>query len=169
MLAKNNLDFVDRVMLVLIITMQKIDVGIQKNSNTVQHRVPLSKKSEKIGKIHRRWCWSTSHFRSIIYIQCDKGDNCPMCHTRTEQQFHPDIYKSTKCHDMQQTTYCPRGPFCAFAHVEQQEHEQNEDPMRSRTVSDARFELARCCLPISLYLIIIALENDVDSNWSNDR
>merc|ERR1711953_138919 len=75
--------------------------------------------------------------------KCDKGDNCPMCHTRTEQQFHPDIYKSTKCHDMQQTTYCPRGPFCAFAHVEQQEHEQNEDPMRSRTVSDARFELAR--------------------------
>jgi hypothetical protein len=66
-----------------------------------------------------------------------------MCHTRTEQQFHPDIYKSTKCHDMQQTTYCPRGPFCAFAHVEQQEHEQNDDPMRSRTVSDARFELAR--------------------------
>jgi hypothetical protein len=75
--------------------------------------------------------------------KCDKGDNCPMCHTRTEQQFHPDIYKSTKCHDMQQTTYCPRGPFCAFAHVEQQEHEQNDDPMRSRTVSDARFELAR--------------------------
>ena len=26
------------------------------------------------------------------------------------------IYKSTKCNDIQQTGYCPRGPFCAFAH-----------------------------------------------------
>ncbi|KAI0237854.1 hypothetical protein LSAT2_011558 [Lamellibrachia satsuma] len=50
--------------------------------------------------------------------QCDNGDNCPYCHTRTEQQFHPEIYKSTKCNDMVQTGYCPRGPFCAFAHVE---------------------------------------------------
>jgi len=51
---------------------------------------------------------------------CEKGDNCQFCHTRTEQQFHPEIYKSTKCHDMTQTGYCPRGPFCAFAHVEQE-------------------------------------------------
>ncbi|CAG2117230.1 unnamed protein product, partial [Medioppia subpectinata] len=49
---------------------------------------------------------------------CDSQDNCPYCHTRTEQQFHPEIYKSTKCNDIQQTGYCPRGPFCAFAHVE---------------------------------------------------
>nr|XP_054310618.1 putative E3 ubiquitin-protein ligase UNKL isoform X3 [Pongo pygmaeus] len=28
------------------------------------------------------------------------------------------IYKSTKCNDMRQTGYCPRGPFCAFAHIE---------------------------------------------------
>lgn len=49
---------------------------------------------------------------------CDAGDSCPYCHTRTEQQFHPEIYKSTKCNDMQQTNYCPRGPFCAFAHVD---------------------------------------------------
>ncbi|KAJ8344632.1 hypothetical protein SKAU_G00288250 [Synaphobranchus kaupii] len=35
-----------------------------------------------------------------------------------QQQFHPEIYKSTKCNDMRQTGYCPRGPFCAFAHVE---------------------------------------------------
>lgn len=67
---------------------------------------------------------------------CDRGDSCPYCHTRTEQQFHPEvmyihqcyskmttllchhhqIYKSTKCNDIQQTGYCPRGPFCAFAH-----------------------------------------------------
>ncbi|CAN7945976.1 unnamed protein product, partial [Ixodes hexagonus] len=59
---------------------------------------------------------------------CDNGDNCSYCHTRTEQQFHPEatgvlsvqIYKSTKCNDMQQANYCPRGPFCAFAHVEKE-------------------------------------------------
>lgn len=49
---------------------------------------------------------------------CDASDQCPYCHTRTEQQFHPEIYKSTKCNDIQQTGYCPRGAFCAFAHVE---------------------------------------------------
>uniref|UniRef100_A0A914XE91 C3H1-type domain-containing protein n=1 Tax=Plectus sambesii TaxID=2011161 RepID=A0A914XE91_9BILA len=47
---------------------------------------------------------------------CDNGDHCQYCHTRTEQQFHPEIYKSTKCNDMLQHGYCPRGPFCAFAH-----------------------------------------------------
>ncbi|XP_031353673.1 RING finger protein unkempt isoform X1 [Photinus pyralis] len=51
---------------------------------------------------------------------CDSGDSCSYCHTRTEQQFHPEIYKSTKCNDVQQSGYCPRGVFCAFAHVEQE-------------------------------------------------
>ncbi|CAK6438530.1 unnamed protein product [Pipistrellus nathusii] len=51
--------------------------------------------------------------------KCENGDACQYCHTRTEQQFHPEIYKSTKCNDMQQAGSCPRGPFCAFAHVEQ--------------------------------------------------
>uniref|UniRef100_A0A3Q2E8W6 Unk like zinc finger n=1 Tax=Cyprinodon variegatus TaxID=28743 RepID=A0A3Q2E8W6_CYPVA len=50
--------------------------------------------------------------------KCDSGDSCQYCHSRTEQQFHPEIYKSTKCNDKRQTGYCPRGPFCAFAHVE---------------------------------------------------
>ncbi|KAL0840929.1 hypothetical protein ABMA28_014725 [Loxostege sticticalis] len=49
---------------------------------------------------------------------CEAGDACGYCHTRTEQQFHPEIYKSTKCNDVQQAGYCPRGLFCAFAHVE---------------------------------------------------
>ncbi|XP_061425904.1 putative E3 ubiquitin-protein ligase UNKL isoform X1 [Lethenteron reissneri] len=49
---------------------------------------------------------------------CESKDACLYCHTRTEQQFHPEIYKSTKCNDMQQMGLCPRGPFCAFAHVE---------------------------------------------------
>ncbi|XP_078521057.1 putative E3 ubiquitin-protein ligase UNKL isoform X2 [Lissotriton helveticus] len=50
--------------------------------------------------------------------KCGSADTCQYCHSRTEQQFHPEIYKSTKCNDMRQTGYCPRGPFCAFAHVE---------------------------------------------------
>ncbi|XP_017884833.1 RING finger protein unkempt isoform X8 [Ceratina calcarata] len=49
---------------------------------------------------------------------CEQGDSCTYCHTRTEQQFHPEIYKSTKCNDVQQAGYCPRGVFCAFAHVD---------------------------------------------------
>jgi hypothetical protein len=27
---------------------------------------------------------------------CEEGDSCAYCHTRTEQQFHPEIYKSSK-------------------------------------------------------------------------
>uniref|UniRef100_A0A3Q0T060 Unk zinc finger n=1 Tax=Amphilophus citrinellus TaxID=61819 RepID=A0A3Q0T060_AMPCI len=50
--------------------------------------------------------------------KCEGAESCQYCHTRTEQQFHPEIYKSTKCNDMQQCGSCPRGPFCAFAHVE---------------------------------------------------
>ncbi|XP_075889905.1 RING finger protein unkempt homolog isoform X2 [Nelusetta ayraudi] len=50
--------------------------------------------------------------------KCEGTEGCQYCHTRTEQQFHPEIYKSTKCNDMQQCGSCPRGPFCAFAHVE---------------------------------------------------
>ncbi|KAJ8037135.1 RING finger protein unkempt-like [Holothuria leucospilota] len=57
---------------------------------------------------------------------CEQEDMCQYCHTRTEQQFHPEIYKSTKCNDMQQTGYCPRGPFCAFAHVEQEMSSQRD-------------------------------------------
>merc|ERR1719284_1762704 len=58
---------------------------------------------------------------------CDQGDNCQYCHTRTEQQFHPEIYKSTKCNDIVNTSYCPRGAFCAFAHLEQDSLEGGTD------------------------------------------
>ncbi|XP_014295441.1 RING finger protein unkempt isoform X2 [Microplitis demolitor] len=58
---------------------------------------------------------------------CDQGDNCMYCHTRTEQQFHPEIYKSTKCNDVQQAGYCPRGVFCAFAHVDREFTLINQD------------------------------------------
>lgn len=63
---------------------------------------------------------------------CEQGDSCCYCHTRTEQQFHPEIYKSTKCNDVQQTGYCPRGPFCAFAHDEKEltaPRELTDEPM----------------------------------------
>ena len=53
-------------------------------------------------------------------VNCEVGDACQYCHTRTEQQFHPEIYKSTKCNDIQNTSYCPRGAFCAFAHLERE-------------------------------------------------
>nr|CAI5822936.1 unnamed protein product [Callosobruchus analis] len=63
---------------------------------------------------------------------CDAGDMCSYCHTRTEQQFHPEIYKSTKCNDVQQSGYCPRGVFCAFAHVE---HLDTDSPTVSNSIS----------------------------------
>lgn len=59
-------------------------------------------------------------------MQCENGDGCVYCHTRTEQQFHPEIYKSTKCNDKVQTGKCPRGAFCAFAHVENEITSQRE-------------------------------------------
>ncbi|CAI2346585.1 unnamed protein product [Caenorhabditis sp. 36 PRJEB53466] len=49
---------------------------------------------------------------------CKAGDTCPYCHTRTEQQFHPDVYKSSKCTDFLEHGFCPRAMFCAFAHHE---------------------------------------------------
>lgn len=51
---------------------------------------------------------------------CEAGDDCMYCHTRTEQQFHPEIYKSTKCNDMASQSYCPRGVYCAFAHSDKE-------------------------------------------------
>ncbi|VDK45881.1 unnamed protein product [Anisakis simplex] len=56
--------------------------------------------------------------------QCEQGDECGYCHTRTEQQFHPEIYKSTKCNDMLEHGYCPRAVFCAFAHHDSELHVQ---------------------------------------------
>jgi len=63
--------------------------------------------------------------------QCESKDSCHYCHTRTEQQFHPEIYKSTKCNDIQTTSFCPRGPFCAFAHNDQEMNAERELSMES--------------------------------------
>lgn len=78
---------------------------------------------------------------------CEAGDNCQYCHTRTEQQFHPEIYKSTKCNDVQQQGYCPRSVFCAFAHV-QCEFELLFAPLRAnhnRALSFQLMELEKKC------------------------
>lgn len=71
-------------------------------------------------------------------VHCEQGDQCCYCHTRTEQQFHPEIYKSTRCNDVQATGYCPRGPFCAFAHDDKElsaPRELTEEPMGMENVT----------------------------------
>ena len=74
---------------------------------------------------------------------CEAGDNCQYCHTRTEQQFHPEIYKSTKCNDVQQAGYCPRSVFCAFAHVERKLDQlfRRESASDSNPLSLSRLQL----------------------------
>ena len=67
---------------------------------------------------------------------CVDQDNCHYCHTRTEQQFHPEIYKSTKCNDVQQTNFCPRGPFCAFAHNDQEMNAERELSLESSDLAN---------------------------------
>ncbi|KAJ1356212.1 hypothetical protein KIN20_013884 [Parelaphostrongylus tenuis] len=66
---------------------------------------------------------------------CEAGDNCQYCHTRTEQQFHPEIYKSTKCNDMLEHGYCPRAVFCAFAHHDSELHVQRTPYVTSSQAS----------------------------------
>ncbi|XP_008203039.1 RING finger protein unkempt isoform X5 [Nasonia vitripennis] len=78
---------------------------------------------------------------------CDQGDNCVYCHTRTEQQFHPEIYKSTKCNDVQQAGYCPRGVFCAFAHVDLLPTEEMVNDMVAMDCSSNLLDLLRNALP----------------------
>jgi len=62
---------------------------------------------------------------------CESGDNCHYCHTRTEQQFHPEIYKSTKCNDISVNGYCPRSIFCAFGHNDQEMNAERDLSMDS--------------------------------------
>ncbi|VVC99161.1 unnamed protein product [Leptidea sinapis] len=78
---------------------------------------------------------------------CEAGDACGYCHTRTEQQFHPEIYKSTKCNDVQQAGYCPRGLFCAFAHVEPDDLMSTRDMAASLDGGTNLAELLTSALP----------------------
>ncbi|XP_052766376.1 putative E3 ubiquitin-protein ligase UNKL isoform X1 [Mya arenaria] len=91
------------------------------------HNARDRRRSPKLAKYRSTPCPNVKHGDDWgDPTQCENGDNCGYCHTRTEQQFHPEIYKSTKCNDMVQTNFCPRGPFCAFAHVEQEITTQRE-------------------------------------------
>ncbi|KAL7731237.1 hypothetical protein ACLKA6_014424 [Drosophila palustris] len=108
---------------------------------------------------------------------CESGDNCQYCHTRTEQQFHPEIYKSTKCNDVQQAGYCPRSVFCAFAHVEpyvvseqkMRDHEFALTELISNGLSDLKVqdEVGNGKLPPGLLQLNNNLLNDIDGNNTN--
>eukprot|EP00099_Drosophila_melanogaster_P006296 NP_001247253.1 unkempt, isoform C [Drosophila melanogaster] len=80
---------------------------------------------------------------------CEAGDNCQYCHTRTEQQFHPEIYKSTKCNDVQQAGYCPRSVFCAFAHVEPCSMDDPRENSLSASLANTSL-LTRSSAPINI-------------------
>ncbi|XP_073817381.1 RING finger protein unk isoform X4 [Musca autumnalis] len=91
---------------------------------------------------------------------CEAGDNCQYCHTRTEQQFHPEIYKSTKCNDVQQAGYCPRSVFCAFAHVEPCSIDEQRDNSLSASLANSSL-ITRSSAPINI-------PNSALSNSIND-
>ncbi|XP_068153040.1 RING finger protein unkempt isoform X2 [Drosophila tropicalis] len=91
---------------------------------------------------------------------CEAGDHCQYCHTRTEQQFHPEIYKSTKCNDVQQAGYCPRSVFCAFAHVEPCSLEDPRENSLSASLANTSL-LTRSSAPINI-------PNQTLSNSIND-
>ncbi|CAI5455675.1 unnamed protein product [Caenorhabditis angaria] len=74
---------------------------------------------------------------------CEAGDNCQYCHTRTEQQFHPEIYKSTKCNDMLEHGYCPRAVFCAFAHHDSELH-ASRNPYIGSTQASPKEQCSPC-------------------------
>ncbi|KAK7507793.1 hypothetical protein BaRGS_00000758 [Batillaria attramentaria] len=91
------------------------------------HNVRDRRRSPKLFKYRSTPCPNVKHGDEWSDpTQCENGDSCVYCHTRTEQQFHPEIYKSTKCNDMVQTGSCPRGAFCAFAHVEHEMTSQRD-------------------------------------------
>ncbi|XP_047498642.1 RING finger protein unkempt homolog isoform X2 [Penaeus chinensis] len=78
---------------------------------------------------------------------CENGDACQYCHTRTEQQFHPEIYKSTKCNDIQQNGYCPRGAFCAFAHLDQEMTQVRETAASENCTGTSLADILQSALP----------------------
>lgn len=60
-------------------------------------------------------CFSLLEYKVVNKYQCID------LYRAGKVQLHSvvvQIYKSTKCNDMMQTGYCPRGQFCAFAHIE---------------------------------------------------
>ncbi|XP_068200333.1 RING finger protein unkempt-like isoform X3 [Palaemon carinicauda] len=105
---------------------------------------------------------------------CDNGDACQYCHTRTEQQFHPEIYKSTKCNDIQQNGYCPRGAFCAFAHLDQEMTQVRETAASENCTGTSLADILQSALPADNHLpslssscTITSQSNCIDISKSN--
>ncbi|KAK7076833.1 hypothetical protein SK128_026989 [Halocaridina rubra] len=105
---------------------------------------------------------------------CDNGDTCQYCHTRTEQQFHPEIYKSTKCNDIQQNGYCPRGAFCAFAHLDQEMTQVRETAATENCTGTSLADILQSALPADNHLLPASTSspstsicNSVDISKSN--
>jgi hypothetical protein len=82
---------VDKDMLVLNIIIHVIDVEIHRYINTSKY------KNKLILSIENLYFRSTPcpHVKQsdewIDPTVCEAGDNCKYCHTRTEQQFHPEV------------------------------------------------------------------------------
>ena len=118
-LVKDHPDYVDKVTPAPSITTVKTKEEVLGNLNIGECGRKASYKRVSIEISRSTPCPNVKHGEEWGEPgNCDAGDLCSYCHTRTEQQFHPEIYKSTKCNDVQQSGYCPRGVFCAFAHVE---------------------------------------------------
>ncbi|KAF2366836.1 Zinc finger CCCH-type [Trinorchestia longiramus] len=95
---------------------------------------------------------------------CESGDACQYCHTRTEQQFHPEIYKSSKCNDIQQTGYCPRGVFCAFAHVDQEMTAVRETAASENCTGTSLADILQSALPPDNPLTSSSVANSTGSS-----
>lgn len=117
--VKDHQDYVDKVTHARNIIIVKIKGVVLGNLNIGNLFISLSINKQWFFLARSTPCPNVKHGEEWGEPgNCDAGDMCSYCHTRTEQQFHPEIYKSTKCNDVQQAGYCPRGVFCAFAHVE---------------------------------------------------
>ena len=44
-------------------------------------------------------------------VNCEQGDSCCYCHTRTEQQFHPEV-STLMCYGFETTAFCFHRIFC---------------------------------------------------------
>lgn len=93
-------DFVDKVMRVLNITIRVIDVEIRRFSNTSSKKKETKSYFVDFDFFSFRSTPCPHVKQSDEWIDptvCDAGDSCKCCHTRTEQQFHPEVkMKTTK-------------------------------------------------------------------------
>jgi len=82
---------VDKAMLVLNIIIPVIVVVIRQYLNTSKSET----KELSFKNLHYRSTPCPHVKQSDEWIDptiCESGDSCKYCHTRTEQQFHPEVY-----------------------------------------------------------------------------